>query len=279
MSQIELTLADDDQPARGWTIEPASLPMGARWRVVRHGGHEVGFILMQSRRRTIGFVVGDEGLRVTAPGWVPLRQVDAAVVEKMPWILGKLKDFQARRERLAMSHTRWQPGGELPYLGCRIVLRSGVPGPHVPHGSPHFEGDPAAPASGQALWLPLPHDAEAARIRDMTQSWLQMRARAWFDMRLAHFVSQTGLPVRRWRISSAATRWGSCNSDGSIMLNWRLIHFSPMVIDYVIAHELALLREMNHSSDFWAEVQQLYPDYKEARKLLQRHTPDAIPEL
>ena len=170
MSQLELTLGDHAQPTRGWTTEPASLPMGARWRVVRHGEHEVGFVLMQSRRRTIGFVVGDEGLRVTAPGWVPLRQVDAAVVEKLPWILGKLKDFQARRERLAMSHTRWQPGGEVPYLGCRIVLRSGVPGPHVPHGSPHFEGDPAAPANGQALWLPLPHDAEAARIRDMTQS-------------------------------------------------------------------------------------------------------------
>lgn len=279
MSQLELTLGDDNQPSRGWATPPDALPMGGRWRVVRHGTHEVGFVLMQSRRRTIGFVVGDAGLRVTAPGWVPLRQVDAAVIEKMPWILSKLKDFQARRERLAMSHTRWQPGGEVPYLGCRIVLRSGVPGPHVPHGSPYFEGDPAAPVNGQGLWLPLPHDADAARIRDMTQAWLQARARIWFDTRMTHFVSQTGLTVRRWRLSSAATRWGSCNSDGSIMLNWRLIHFSPMVIDYVIAHELAHLREMNHSSDFWAEVQQLYPDYKEARKLLQRHTPDAIPDI
>lgn len=279
MNQLELRLSDSESSSRGWTTPPAELPPGARWRVVRHAGIEVGFTLMQSRRRTIGFVVGDDGLRVTAPGWVSMRQVDDAVVEKLPWIVTKLKEFEARRARLALSHTRWQPGGEVPYLGCRIVLRSGVPGPHIPHGSPYFEGDAAAPENGQALWLPLPHDADAARMRDITQAWLQTQARTWFGTRLAHYVTQTGLPVRRWRLSSAATRWGSCNSDGTIMLNWRLIHFSPMVIDYVIAHELAHLREMNHSSDFWAEVRQLFPDYKEAIKLLRKHTPDAIPDL
>jgi len=52
-----------------------------------------------------------------------------------------------------------------------------------------------------------------------------------------------------------------------------------MIIDYVIAHELAHLREMNHSHDFWAEVQQLYPNYHAARQLLNKHTPDGVPEI
>ncbi len=279
MSQLELLLSDADTPRPGWTIAPEKLAPDTKWRLVNHGDHTVGFVLTRSRRRSIGFVIGEEGLRVTAPNWVTLQQIDAAVVEKMPWILSKLKDWQTRKEQLAMSHTRWQSGGELPYLGCKITLRSGVPGPHVPQGAPFFEGDADAPLAGQALWLPLPHDADANRMRDMTQSWLQGRARAWFELRLKFFLDQTGLQVKKWRLSSASTRWGSCTSDGNIMLNWRLIHFSPMIIDYVIAHELAHLREMNHSHDFWAEVQQLYPDYHTARQLLNKHTPDGVPEI
>jgi hypothetical protein len=230
-------------------------------------------------------VIQDEGLRVTAPNWVTLGQIDEAVIEKMPWILAKLQDWQARKERLAMSHTRWQSGGELPYLGCKIILRSGTPGTHVAHGAhgahgtAFFEGDPNAPEHGQLLWLALPNDADMHRIRDMTQAWLQTRAKILFGQRIKHFLDKTGLTISRWRLSSAATRWGSCTIDGNIMLNWRLIHFSPMVIDYVIAHELAHLREMNHSQDFWSEVQQLYPEYQQAKKMLQKHTPDHVPDL
>jgi predicted metal-dependent hydrolase len=116
-------------------------------------------------------------------------------------------------------------------------------------------------------------------MRDMTQAWLQSRAEMWFDVRIKHFLASTGLTIRRWRLSSAATRWGSCTSDGNIMLNWRLIHFTPMVIDYVIAHEIAHLREMNHSQDFWSEVEQLYPDFHLAKNILRHHTPDGIPEI
>jgi len=279
MSQLELLLSDADTQKPGWTVMPETVPLGAKWRIVRHGDQAVGFSLLRSRRRSIGFVIQDEGLRVTAPNWVTLTQVDEAVIEKMPWILAKLQEWQARKERLAMSHTRWQSGGELPYMGCKIILRNGSPEGRSAQGIVHFEGDPNAPKAGQSLWLPLPADADGHRVRDMTQSWLQARAKIWFDQRLQHFLDKTGLKIRRWRLSAAATRWGSCTSDGNIMLNWRLIHFSPMVIDYVIAHELAHLREMNHSQDFWSEVQQLYPDFQQAKKMLQSHTPDHVPDL
>lgn len=279
MSQLDLLLSDDDTPKPGWIIPPATLAPDTKWRLVKHGDQTVGFVLLRSRRRSIGFVIGDEGLRVTAPNWVTLGQIDAAVIEKMPWILSKLKDWQARKEQLALSHTRWQSGGELPYMGCKIVLKSGVPGPHVQTGSSYFEGDPDAPIAGQCLWLPLPNDADSNRFRDMAQAWLQSRARVFFDNRIKHYLDKTGLQIRQWRLSSAATRWGSCTSDGNIMLNWRLIHFSPVVIDYVIAHEIAHLREMNHSQDFWSEVEQLFPDYQNVRKMLNQHTPDGIPEI
>ncbi|MFQ6722722.1 M48 family metallopeptidase, partial [Bordetella pertussis] len=105
---------------------PDPLPPGARWREVHTEQQPIGFVLLRSRRRSIGFVVADDGLRVTAPNWVTLEQIDDAVREKARWILAKLRDWHARKEQLAMAHTRWQAGGELPYLGKRIVLGLGA---------------------------------------------------------------------------------------------------------------------------------------------------------
>jgi predicted metal-dependent hydrolase len=100
------------------------------------------------------------------------------------------------------------------------------------------------------------------------QSWLQRQARRLFDERCALYAQRLGVQVRRIGLSSAATRWGSANADGSIRLNWRLIHFSVPIIDYVVAHELAHLREMNHGPAFWGVVRSLIPDYERSRDAL-----------
>lgn len=254
--------------------DPAvQLPPGARWREVNAEGQVIRFVLQRSRRRSIGFVIGDDGLRVTAPRWVVLADIDTAVLEKSRWILSKLHDWQNRKERLALNQTRWEDGGELPYLGKRIVIRLDA------HRGLSLEGDLLAPQDGNVLWLPLPLDAGAARVRDSVQAWLQSRARAIFDDRLKDFLHRTGLTINRWSLSSAATRWGSCTSAGNIRLNWRLIHFPMNVIDYVIAHELAHLREMNHSADFWVEVGHLLPGFESAREALRRHDPTSLPQF
>ncbi|MFY3140203.1 M48 family metallopeptidase [Achromobacter xylosoxidans] len=260
--------------ARVPTPCPDPLPPGARWREVDTDPQPIGFVLLRSRRRSIGFVITDDGLRVTAPNWVTLAQIDDAVREKSRWIVAKLREWHTRKQQLAMAHTRWQAGGELPYLGKRIVLGVGGDSRQT-----RLSGDAEAPADGDTLWLALPADADQGRIRDAAQAWLQQRAGAWFGARLAHFLQVSGLKIRRWRLSSAATRWGSCTSDGNIMLNWRLIHFAPAIIDYVIAHELAHLREMNHSQDFWREVGQILPDFEEAKNVLRRHDPASLPQF
>ena len=136
---------------------------------------------------------------------------------------------------------------------------------------------PFAPQDGDILRLPLPGNAEHQRVRDSVHAWLQIKARDWFGQRLDHFQSVSQLRVGRWRLSSAATRWGSCNSDGNIMLNWRLIHFDRDIIDYVIAHELAHLKEMNHSREFWREVGRILPGFEAARNALRQHDPATLP--
>jgi predicted metal-dependent hydrolase len=102
-------------------------------------------------------------------------------------------------------------------------------------------------------------------MRAAVQGWLQRQARGHFERRCEHFAAALGVSYTRLSLSSAQTRWGSANASGAIRLNWRLIHFAPPVIDYVVAHELAHLREMNHSARFWSVVRSVLPDYEQAR--------------
>ncbi len=256
------------------TTCPPALPHNARWREVRAAQQTIGYVLQRSRRKSIGLTINDDGLQVTAPNWVTLGQIDATVVEKAPWILGKLRIRQARQQHLATADTLWQNGGTIPYLGRRIVLKlDGM------QKTPVFQGAPFAPEHGNVLSLPLPADADRNRVRDSVHSWLQQQALAWFGQRLQHFLDASQLTIRRWRLSSAATRWGSCSSDGNIMLNWRLIHFEHDIIDYVIAHEIAHLREMNHSKDFWREVGLILPGFERSRNALRQHDPGSLPLL
>jgi predicted metal-dependent hydrolase len=78
-------------------------------------------------------------------------------------------------------------------------------------------------------------------------------------------------------LSSAITQWGSCTVGGKIRLNWRLIHFALPMIDYVIAHELSHLREMNHGPRFWATVQSIFPEFEAAKKVLRDSGPETLP--
>lgn len=251
---------------------PPSLPPGARWREVRAEQQTIGFVLRRSRRKSIGLVINDDGLQVTAPNWVTLTQIDAAVREKARWILDKLRLRHERQQQLAMVDTHWKEGARIPYFGRRIELGLGQPG-HA-HS---FSGQRFDPREGDRLLLALPRDADHLRVRDSVHAWLQTGASIWFEQRLNHFLAANGLSIKRWRLSSASTRWGSCSSDGNIMLNWRLIHFDHAVIDYVIAHEIAHLRQMNHSKDFWREVERILPGFETARNALRRHDPASLP--
>jgi len=254
------------------TVRPPSLPSGARWREVQTSQQIIGFVLRRSRRKSIGLVINDDGLQVTAPNWVTLAQIDAAVQEKTRWILDKLRWRHERQQHLAMVDTHWKDGARVPYFGRRIELGLGHPGhAHV------FSGQRFAPQDGDRLLLALPGDADHLRVRDSVHAWLQAGATEWFEQRMNHFLAASGLTIKRWRLSSASTRWGSCSSDGSIMLNWRLIHFGPDVIDYVIVHEIAHLRQMNHSKDFWREVGRILPGFEPARDALRRHDPASLP--
>ena len=237
-------------PAQG--VQGYAHPSANRHAVLH--GVPVSYRFERSRRRSIGLTVGPEGLAVRAPAWVPLREVDAAVQEKSAWIVAKL---QQQRERVRQSATPalvWAHGAPIPFLGRVLQL--------------HLGAD--APASEEVLGLQLPPAASQAQVREAAQAWLQQQARAVFGERLNHFAPQLGVQWRRLSLSSARTRWGSASLDGHIRLNWRLVHLPLSQVDYVVVHELAHLREMNHSPRFWDTVGEVMPDYAARRQALRQ---------
>jgi predicted metal-dependent hydrolase len=235
-------------------------------RDARLDGHLVAYELRRARRRSIGFIVGAEGLTVSAPRWVGARELDSALQEKRGWILKKLREQRERAARLQSSRIDWRDGAALPFLGETVVVVLDARATGAVLDATAAEGLPGVPS--RLLRLGLPHTATPEQIRDAVHGWLQRQARRVFEERCAVYAVRLGVCVRRISLSSAATRWGSANADGSIRLNWRLVHFGMAVIDYVVTHELAHLREMNHSPAFWGVVRSVLPDYEASRAAL-----------
>ena len=232
-------------------------------REILLAGQLVAYEVKRRKRQTIGFSVGREGLAVSAPKWVPLTEIDQAVVRKSGWIVKKLHETRERHLHQASQRTVWQDGAVFYFLGepVRLVLEG-----HQPHSILHCEiaGDGAA----RVLRVKLPVDATPDQIQARVQTWLMQQAMPIFTARLEFFASQLGVQWRKLSLSSAFTRWGSASSSGAIRLNWRLMHLNTALIDYVVVHELSHLRFMDHSPRFWATVQGVMPEYAALRQQL-----------
>jgi predicted metal-dependent hydrolase len=247
--QLELPLLVDDALV---DTDTADLPAGVRVREIVLGGRRIRYLFRRAQRRTIGLVIDEQGLSAAAPRWVAVAEVEAFIREKERWILERL----AQRTREAQPPFAWREGAALPYLGrdVTLTLSRAVAAPRLEAGR-----------------LQLPAAASApARMRDATLAWLKAAALGLYRERAEALARRGGMRVSEVRLSSARTQWGSCTAGGRIRINWRLAHFALPYIDYVIAHELAHLVEMNHSRAFWRVVGTMYPEYPAARAFLRR---------
>jgi predicted metal-dependent hydrolase len=113
-------------------------------------------------------------------------------------------------------------------------------------------------------------DPSPARLAKLVTGWYRREALVHLAQRTFHFAKLHGYPVPHVMVSNALGRWGSCNTKREIRLSWRLMKAPPAVIDYVICHELAHLRHMNHSPAFWKEVERMCPDYQALRAELDK---------
>ena len=270
-----------------WPEPPRGSAAADAPRALLLNGLHVSWRLRRSQRRSIGLCIDEQGLAVTAPRWTPLAEIEAALQSKANWITRQLALAQERRQRQQTALIAWGEGAQLPWLGRTLTLQR-HPRPDTrpraqaalwePDSEPDSEPDwkpDLAPDGAQTLtlYLPLPAAASAAQWREAARTWALRQARRHFTARLDAFAPLMGVRWQKLALSSARTRWGSASANGSIRLNWRLMHFRPPVVDYVVVHELAHLHEMNHSPRFWAHVQAQLPGYAALRAELRSQTP------
>ena len=104
--------------------------------------------------------------------------------------------------------------------------------------------------------------------RRILSGWYKKQAHIQIPKRVRHYANIVGEPFSRIFIKNQKSRWGSCSSARNLNFNWRLMMAPLTVLDYVVVHEISHLKQMNHSKEFWAEVEKVLPDYQEQKKWL-----------
>lgn len=194
-------------------------------------------------------ILSDASIKVTAPYFLPRLLIDKFLREKEDWITHKQ---QIMLERIQKKEAL---GDTYLYLGKPYPLELG-------------KNQKSIIELKDKFYLGSPNKKYA---KTYLTSWYKQQARKIIVQRVHHYAQISGSKFRSINLTSAETRWGSCSSEKTLNFNWRLIMAPLEVIDYVVAHELAHLKEMNHSRDFWETVRKMYPLYREYRTWLKRN--------
>ena len=199
--------------------------------------------LKQSRRMVMRWNPLKDTLTLSIPTRCSIDRALLFVRERQDWLD---KTVGTLPERIGLEF-----GSKIPVLGEELRI---VPADKAPDG----EG-----------WLPIL--ATPARCPEIVQTVLKQRLKHYIGEVAEEMADSIHATLTRITIRDTISRWGSCSTDGALSFSWRLI-FAPIeVLDYVIAHEVAHLREHNHSPDFWALVEQLDPRYRTHRRWLKTH--------
>ena len=202
-------------------------------------------------------VAPETGLVVTAPQGTSEPQVRAFLHQHRRWILRQLP-------RYADTPRRWPYGPTLLYRGE----------PHAVLARPAASGHVERTEAGQLLVHARSPSVEG--VRRVLHGWLKQEASRALGERVAALGERMGLTPKRIYVRTLRHRWGSCWPGGSVSFSYQLIMAPPHILDYVVIHELAHLREPNHSPRFWSLVSREHPTHRETRHLLHSLSPALI---
>ncbi|QDZ02139.1 M48 family metallopeptidase [Nitratireductor mangrovi] len=239
----------------GFRKSSSALPRAAApERVHEVGGRALPLKIVENeraRRLTLRIDAGGQGLRVTVPPGLSPREIDRFLENHRGWLEARLEKFPDRPQV--------RPGVKIPLRG-------------VPHVIVHEPGRRGTVTCGSEGGLPaLIVHGERAYLGRRLADFLKREAKRDIEALVARHAGQVGRPARAIRYKDTTSRWGSCTADGVLSFSWRIMMAPPTVIDYLVAHEVAHLKEMNHGPRFWKLCRELCPRTDEARAWLKRN--------
>ena len=221
------------------------------------------------RKRTVGISVEDRRVKIYAPKWVPLREIQEIIQKRAPWID---RQVQLQAALPTLPPRLFVDGEQLPFLGQHYALRVAVDStPSVT-----FDGDQIVvavePEDGT-----LPFDGSgflsgrADDVRDQLMGWYQAQAENILTEATDRYSEMLGVVPSAVTVRHYSSQWGSCSISGHIRLNRRVIFAGRQIAEYVVAHEVSHLEHHNHSQRFWDCVEDLDRDFREHRDWLREH--------
>jgi len=207
----------------------------------------------------------DSGLTLIVPKHRSVERARSFIYEKSSWILRKLADQEEARKRTGGNActTRdsdgLKDGDSLPYLSGELIVSI--------NRSESTKAKVTQNKGKLIVCLPAGRDG----VRPALETWYRAQAETVIRRKVDEFAARLGVKYDRCVVRSQKTLWGSCSRKRNLSFNWKLMMAPEAVVDYVIVHELAHLREMNHSKRFWAIVAEDCPGWREYRKWLRQH--------
>jgi predicted metal-dependent hydrolase len=215
----------------------------------------------------------------TAVATVPVRgsqrEAEKFVAGHVDW----LTQARERQRRKPRGVDTWAVGTQVLWRGELTEIRMAVPTEQTA-GMPAEHGMEAAAGLRAHLGARLvvclaadvfPLRAAEGDLRPALEAQFRRRAQVELPARAWELAAETGAAMKNVSVRNQRSRWGSCSARGTVSLNWRLVLTPEFVRDYIILHELAHLREMNHSDRFWARVEEMCPGWREAERWLKQH--------
>jgi len=223
-------------------------------------GVPVRYEVRRSQRATRSRIDVDvRGVRVVVPEG-SRTDPERLLSQHAEWVVQKQATFEAYRERV--PERRFEAGATFPYRGE----------PHevvIERRSKSVVGDNAA--DGRGTLRLARHHVEGTSVKRALECLYRRKAREAFEVEADAYARKMGVEYERIEVRNQRTRWGSCSSKGTLSLNWRLVMAPPEMLSYVVVHELAHLREPNHSARFWGIVEEWMPAYRERRAWLKEN--------
>ena len=227
--------------------------------IITLSGRNIPYHIVRSRRaKRLRLAVSDAGVSVTLPVGVKISEAEKMLQQHGEWVLAMLERVGQRKAK-----ARSLPSDV-------ILLRGEIKQIQVIEELERLARVRVEESADRlALYVPAGSGKDG---RAMALPWLKAMARSAIETSVRKQAGRLGVSYRRITIRDQKTRWGSCSTSGTLSFNWRLIMAPPWVLEYVVVHELAHLKQANHSAAFWQVVAGVYPEYKQARDWLRKNS-------
>lgn len=237
-------------------------------------GHAVPYVLRRSARRSLGLQIGDDGLVVSAPKRLAHAEIERSLLTKAIWIQSRMARWRQCQARSLSLQEVLQKGLTIPLQGepYEVAYLPQLKRSAINHHTRVITINESPPALQS-------HPEKLEAISKKVERLLRPYALDLFADLGRELSQRIRVPAFTTHLSSAKCRWGSCNKKNEMRLNWRLVFYPRPVIEYVVAHEMAHLIEMNHSPAFWDVVQTIKPDFQQAHDFLSEMNPEKVPLL